>query len=146
MTPQDKRIFKQLLGVNGVGPKAALAVLSSVSLEDLRIALVSEDAKAIAKAPGIGLKTARRIILDMKDKISMDQLTESWLAANRAGGADEKTADDGLAGAAKEAVQALAALGYSMAEASKAVKKVELTEGMTSEDVLKASLKFLAFM
>ena len=109
LTPQDKRIFKQLLGVNGVGPKAALAVLSSVSLEDLRIALVSEDAKAIAKAPGIGLKTARRIILDLKDKISMDQLTESWLAANRAGGADEKTADDGLAGAAKEAVQALAA-------------------------------------
>ena len=146
LTPQDKRIFKQLLGVNGVGPKAALAVLSSVSLEDLRIALVSEDAKAIAKAPGIGLKTARRIILDMKDKISMDQLTESWLAANRAGGADEKTADDGLAGAAKEAVQALAALGYSMAEASKAVKKLDLTEGMTSEDVLKASLKFLAFM
>lgn len=146
LTPQDKRIFKQLLGVNGVGPKAALAVLSSVSLEDLRIALVSEDAKAIAKAPGIGLKTARRIILDMKDKISMDQLTESWLAANRTGEADEETADAGLAGAAKEAVQALVALGYSMVEASKAVKKVELTEGMTSEDVLKASLKFLAFM
>ena len=146
LTPQDKQIFKQLLGVNGVGPKAALAILSALSLDNLRIALVSEDAKAIAKAPGIGLKTARRIILDLKDKISLDQMTESWMAANGAGGAEEETLDMGLAGAAKEAVQALVALGYSHMEAAKAVKKVELTEGMTSEDVLKASLKYLSFL
>lgn len=148
LTQQDKRIFKQLLGVNGVGPKAALAVLSALPADDLRIALISEDAKAIAKAPGIGLKTARRIILDLKDKMSMDQLTESWMASNGAGRAEDasESGSAGLAGAAKEAVQALVALGYSNIEASKAVKKVELEEGMTSEDVLKASLKFLAFM
>lgn len=146
LTPQDKQIFKQLLGVNGVGPKAALAILSALPLDDLRIALVSEDAKAIAKAPGIGLKTARRIILDLKDKISLDQMTESWMAANGAGKAEEEALDMGLAGAAKEAVQALVALGYSQMEAAKAVKKVDLMEGMTSEDVLKASLRYLSFL
>lgn len=146
LTQQDKQIFKQLLGVNGVGPKGALAILSALSLDDLRIALVSEDAKAIAKAQGIGLKTARRIILDLKDKISLDQLTESWMASNGAGDGAAEAGDSGLAGAAKEAVEALVALGYSHIEASKAVKKVELTEGMNTEDVLKASLKFLAFL
>lgn len=146
LTQQDKQIFKQLLGVNGVGPKGALAILSALSLDDLRIALVSEDAKAIAKAQGIGLKTARRIILDLKDKISLDQLTESWMASNGAGDGAAEAGDSGLAGAAKEAVEALVALGYSHIEASKAVKKVELTEGMNAEDVLKASLKFLAFL
>lgn len=146
LTQQDKRIFKQLLGVNGVGPKGALAILSALPLDDLRIALVSEDAKAIAKAQGIGLKTARRIILDLKDKISLDQLTESWIASNQGEDKRAEEAGFGLAGAAKEAVEALVALGYSHMEASKAVKKVELTEGMSSEDVLKASLKFLAFL
>lgn len=146
LTQQDKQIFKQLLGVNGVGPKGALAILSALSLDDLRIALVSEDAKAIAKAQGIGLKTARRIILDLKDKISLDQLTESWMASNGAGDGAAEAGDSGLAGAAKEAVEALVALGYSHIEASKAVKKVELIEGMNAEDVLKASLKFLAFL
>lgn len=145
LSQQEKKLFKQLLGVNGVGPKAALGILSALRPEDLRIALISGDAKAIAKAPGVGVKTAQRLILDLKDKMSMDELTESWMEANGKP-AVQAEADSGLVGAAKEAVQALVALGYTNIEASKAVKKVELAEGMTAEDVLRASLKYLALV
>ncbi len=148
LSRQDKLMFKQLLGVNGVGPKAALGILSALRPDDLRIAIISGDAKAIARAPGIGAKTAQRVILDLKDKVSMDQAAEDWLRAGGAG-AETPAAENGaagLAGAAREAVQALVALGYSNMEASKAVKKVELSEGMTTEDVLKASLKYLSFL
>lgn len=145
---QDKIMFKQLLGVNGVGPKAALGILSTLRPDDLRMAIISGDAKAISRAPGIGAKTAQRVILDLKDKVSMDQVTESWLQSGGKGAAasEAENAAAGLAGAAREAVQALVALGYSNLEASKAVKKVELSEGMTTEDVLKASLKYLSFL
>lgn len=145
LSQQEKKLFKQLLGVNGVGPKAALGILSALRPEDLRIALISGDAKAIAKAPGVGMKTAQRLILDLKDKMSMDELTESWMEANGKPVMPAE-ADSGLVGAAKEAVQALVALGYTNVEASKAVKKVELAEGMTAEDVLRASLKYLALV
>lgn len=145
---QDKIMFKQLLGVNGVGPKAALGILSTLRPDDLRMAIISGDAKAISRAPGIGAKTAQRVILDLKDKVSMDQVAENWLQSGGGGAAasEAENAAAGLAGAAREAVQALVALGYSNLEASKAVKKVELLEGMTTEDVLKASLKYLSFL
>ena len=132
---QDKVMFRQLLSVNGVGPKVALGILSVLGPDDLRMAVISGDAKAISRAPGIGMKTAQRVILDLKDKITMEQATESWLAS--AGGEIEgfgkQTAANDLFGAAREAVLALIALGYSNMEATKAVKKVELTENMTTE-------------
>lgn len=144
---QDRQMFRQLLGVNGIGPKAALGILSAMRPDDLRMAIVSGDAKAISRAPGVGTKTAQRIILDLKDKVSMDQVTENWL---NAGGEmeqkDSAASAYGLAGAAREAVEALVALGYTSMEASRAVKKVSLQEGMTAEDVLKASLKHLSFL
>ena len=150
---QDRDMFRQLLGVNGIGPKGALGILSVLRPDDLRLAIVSEDVKALAKAPGIGNKTAQRLILDLKDKISMDDVL-----GNMAGGAgmfpstssmdaaDTGASVAGLVEAAKEAVQALVALGYTNTEASRAVKQVEVTDGMTSEDVLKASLKHLSFL
>ena len=119
---QDLDMFKMLIGVNGVGP----------------IALVTGDAKAIAKAPGVGSKTAQRIILDLKDKVPAEALASGFLAPR-----EEKKAMEGAAG---EAVDALAALGYSQAEAYRAVSQVEIADGMTAEDVLKASLKHLAFL
>lgn len=133
-------MFGQLLGVSGIGPKGALGVLSAISPDDLRIAIISGDAKAITRAPGIGLKTAQRMILDLKDKISMEDITarlddDSEIA--------DHTVYTGQIG--KEAVEALTALGYSNMEAVKAVHQVTITESMTSEDVLKASLKYLAF-
>lgn len=140
---QELSMFKELLGVNGVGPKGALGVLSALGIANLRIAVASGDAKAIAKAPGIGLKTAQKVILELKDRISMEEalfgLTEPQ------SGMDRKTETEGLLDAAKEAVDALTALGYSASEAAKAVRRVEGAESMTPEAVLKASLKYLAF-
>ena len=109
--------------------------------DDLRLAVISGDAKAISKAPGIGLKTAQRLILDLKDKISVEEILMT--DPEDAGTAPARTG--GLPDAGKEAVDALTALGYSAMEATKAVRQVEITEQMTAEDVLKASLRHLSF-
>lgn len=145
---QDLEMFRQLIGVNGIGPKAALGILSVLTPDDLRLAIVSGDAKAIARAPGVGTKTAQRVILDLKDKVSLDDLVPGSGALLETGTAvsDQAGAGIQLKQAGKEAIEALTALGYSPMEASRAVKQVEITEGMTAEDVLKASLKFLAFI
>lgn len=140
---QDRDMFRQLLGVNGIGPKGALGILSALRPEDLRLAIASEDVKALAKAPGIGTKTAQRMILDLKDKISFEDVLGNMASQ------PDLSAGPGLAGlaeAAKEAIQALVALGYTNSEASRAVKQVEVAEGMTSGDVLKASLKHLSLL
>ncbi|RHS88714.1 Holliday junction branch migration protein RuvA [Clostridium sp. AM42-4] len=144
LSRQDLKMFNQLLGVNGIGPKAALGILSSLTPDDLRMAIMAEDAKAIAKAPGIGPKTAKRVILDLKDKISMDDVLPLQFAGGQAE-ANVAAAASGVDGAGKEAIEALVALGYSPTEATKAVRQVEIKEGMNAEAVLKASLKFLAF-
>lgn len=141
---QDRDMFKQLIGVNGIGPRAALGILSAMGPDDLRIAIVSEDVKAITRAPGIGAKTAQRLILDLKDKISLDEVLENL--GNSGAAAEASKPGAGMKAAAREAVEALVALGYTNAEASKAVRQVELTEEMTSEDVLKASLRHLSFL
>ena len=141
---QDRDMFRQLIGVNGVGPKAALGILSTMTPDDLRMAIVTGDAKAISRAPGIGPKTAQRLILDLKDKISMEEVLGN-LALPCDGGASAALGTASMGEAAKEAVQALVALGYSNMEANKAVKQVEVTETMTAEDVQKASLRYLSF-
>ena len=133
-------MFRQLIGVNGVGPKSAMGLLSVLSLDELKLAVVSSDAKRIAKAPGIGSKTAQRIILDLKDRIKPEEALYSGFVQ------DERPEIFGDAGPGKEATEALTALGYSAGEAAGAVKKVAITEGMTAEDILKAALKYLAFL
>ena len=143
---QDREMFKQLIGVNGIGPKGALGILSVLRPDDLRLAIVSEDVKALAKAPGIGNKTAQRLILDLKDKVDLDEVIAGFSETGTAAGSGSVREISGLAAAAKEAAEALTALGYTAAEASRAVKQVEVTEGMNAEDVLKASLKFLTFL
>ena len=132
-------LFKMLLTVNGIGPKGALAILSCMSTTDLRFAIYHEDAGAIAKANGIGKKTAERVILDLKDKIKLSDnhdMPTTLLKGNDATltGFDEQRRD---------AIEALTALGYSSSEAVKAVSKVETTEGMTADAILKQSLKYL---
>ncbi len=140
---QDLKMFNRLLGVNGIGPKAALGILSCLNPDDLRMAIIAEDAKAIARAPGIGPKTAKRVILDLKDKISMDEVLPQEFTQGQTN--TVKAAASGVDGAGTEAIEALVALGYSPTEATKAVRQVTITEDMNSEAVLKASLKFLAF-
>lgn len=140
---QDLKMFNRLLGVNGIGPKAALGILSCLNPDDLRMAIIAEDAKAIARAPGIGPKTAKRVILDLKDKISIDEVLPQEFTQGQTD--TVKATASGVDGAGKEAIEALVALGYSPTEATKAVRQVTITEDMNSEAVLKASLKFLAF-
>lgn len=142
LSRQDLAMFKQLIGVNGIGPKSALGILSALRPDVLRMAVASDDAKTISRAPGVGPKTAQRIILDLKDKIRPEDVL--------AGGLEESLAVpeeiSGVGQAGKEAVEALTALGYSAAEAAGAVKKVKITEEMTAEDVLKGALRHLAFL
>lgn len=140
LTRDDLNIFKLLLGVNGIGPKGALAVLSVMTPDDLRFAVLGEDSKAIAKAPGIGNKTAQRVILELKDKLSLEDAFE----AKTAHVAEVNT--NSLSSVKNEAVQALTALGYSSSEALKAINGVELREDITVEEVLKEALKQMAFL
>ena len=135
---EDLSMFLLLLGVNGVGPKGALGLLSSFSAYDLQMAIISQDAKTIAKAPGIGAKTAQRMILELKDKVSLEETLEQM-----AEGKTESINIGELERSKAEAVEALTALGYSPAESMKAVKAVEMTEDMNSEALLKAALKHL---
>ena len=128
-TRDDLRVFKLLLGVNGIGPKAGLGILSALSADDLRFAVLADDAAAIAKAPGIGKKTAQKLILE--------DAFEQKLANQSVAGIPETEGDNQL----QEAVQALVALGYPNTDALRAVKKVEGAETMDVETLLKAALK-----
>ena len=132
-------LFKLLLKVNGIGPKGALGILSALSSDELRFAVLSGDAKAIAKAPGVGAKSAQRIILELKDKMNLeDILSEKPMEA-----ADSSS---GVKTVKNEAVQALVALGYSSSEALSVVAKIEISEDTDVEEVLKAALRQMAFI
>ena len=142
LTRDDLEIFKKLIAVNGIGPKGGLAILSVMSADALRFAVMAGDAKAIAKAPGIGAKTAERVILELRDKISLeDTLGGLGTPAETAGGAAGAQNGDNLI--KREAIEALVALGYSASDATAAVKKVEVTEDATSETILKLALKHI---
>ncbi|MDY2595018.1 MAG: Holliday junction branch migration protein RuvA [Oliverpabstia sp.] len=137
LTRDDLRMFRMLLGVNGIGPKAGLGILSALTADELRFAVLADDAASIAKAPGIGKKTAQKLILELKDKLNLEDAFEQKLANQAAG--DISAADTGSQ--VQEAVQALTALGYPGTDALRAVKKVEGAESMTVEEILKAALK-----
>ena len=138
LTRDDLKVFKLLITVNGIGPKGALGVLSAITPDDLRFAVLSDDVKTISKAPGIGTKTAKKLILELKDKLKLEEVFEERLAHVEE--SQVRAASDHIRG---EAVMALAALGYSNADAMKAVRQVELTDDMTVEELLKKSLKFI---
>lgn len=137
LSKNDLEIFKRCITVSGIGPKGALAILSVLDADSLRFAIMSGDVKAITKAPGIGARTAERLILELKDKIKIDDTIigkeiESARAAN-VGTVDSPQK--------QEAVEALVSLGYGNAEAVKAVNSIEGIETMDSGTVLKAALK-----
>lgn len=132
---EDLEIFKKCITVSGIGPKGGMAILSVMNAEALRFAIISGDAKAIAKAPGIGAKTAQRLILELKDKISVEEtlVNRELNGVPITAGVSNSHCD--------EAIEALIALGYSVSEATKAVKTVENASEMDVEAVLKAALK-----
>ena len=129
-------IFKKLITVNGIGPKGGLAILSVMTADSLRFAIISGDAVSIAKAPGIGKKTAERVILDLKDKISLEDTL-----VHREMQAELHPFGQAQSHAQNEAVEALVALGYSGQDALQAVKGVMITEDMDVETILKLALK-----
>ena len=140
LTKDDLEIFKKLITVNGIGPKGGLAILSVMNADALRFAIMAGDAKSIAKAPGVGNKTAERVILDLRDNISLEDtllgLGEPVVTASAAGGGADNVTK-------REAIEALVALGYSASDATNAVKRVEVDENSTVEGILKAALKFM---
>ncbi len=132
---QELDIFHRLLTVNGVGPKGALAVLSQLKPQELIMAVLTEDVKALSAAPGVGKKTVQRIILELKDKFSTEDAIEMPQAVQL-----QKEMQAGTPSAQWEAIDAMMALGYSRMEAVKAVSAVA-TEEMDTEAILKAALK-----
>jgi len=140
LSRDDLRVFSLLLGVSGIGPKGALAILSVMSPDDLRFAVLAEDDKLIAQAQGIGKKTAQRLIIELRDKLSLEE-TFAWKANRGLKHTLDSASDSMPLGIREEAVQALMALGYTPGEASRAVGKVEISEETTVEELLKAALK-----
>lgn len=139
---QDElQVFRLLLGVNGIGPRGAVAILSLLSPDTLRFAVAAADVKSISKAPGIGKKTAERIILELRDKLKLEDALE---------GAEESgvhvVEGNAAVSAKNEAVLALTALGYSGAEAMEALRRAAVTEDMDAEGMLKAALKQLTIL
>lgn len=134
LTKDDLAMYRQLITVSGIGPKGGLSVLSAMSADELRMAVIAQDAKAISKAPGVGNKTAQRIILELKDKISLEDTFSPKESISAAAG------EGAVRTARTEAVEALTALGYSASDALRAVKAVE-QENMDVEELLKAALK-----
>lgn len=139
LTKDDLEIFKLVIGVSGIGPKGGLNILSCLSPDELRFAIMSGDAKAISAAPGIGKKTAEKLILELRDKVDIEEML------NHAAHGEERPSlqDGGVESSMQaEAVQALVALGYGNAESLRAVKQT--SDGCaTVEDILKEALKYL---
>ena len=134
---EELSCFKQLIAISGVGPKAALAILGAVTPEKLALCVISGDEKALTAAPGIGKKLAQRILLEMKDKMSKDQLE----AASGSSGIvmPDLTAPGG---AMEDALAALAVLGYPRAVAVNALQGVD-TAGLATDEIVRAALKRL---
>lgn len=139
-TRDDLEVFRMLLNVSGIGPKGALGVLGALGSDNLRFAVLADDAASIAKAPGIGKKTAQKIVLELKDKFALDDAFEKKLAHVQ----QNSSVSAGEGSAADDAVQALIALGYSGTEALQAVKKADISPEMDTEAVLKAALRHLS--
>lgn len=137
---EELELFKVLITVSGVGPKSAQGILGVLTPDDLRFAIMSGDAKSISRAPGVGSRTAQRIILDLKAKIADMDIA----ALDKAAGALDGISPAGQAQDIRdEAVEALTALGYSATEAYKAVKNADNGEFADANALLKEALKLM---
>ena len=145
LTRDEIRMFRMLITVSGIGPKGALSILSVFDTDDLRFAILAGDVKTISKAPGIGKKTAERLVLELRDKISNADITGTEGIGQAAGSASTGKSSGEDASSRDEAVEALAALGYNATDAMKAVRKVlsASDEKLDTEAILKLALKEL---
>ena len=140
LSKEEKRIFTLLISVSGVGPKGAISILSVLSAEDLTYAIIGENVKAITAAPGIGTKAAQKIIVELRDKLDLEDAVMESIGGN----ATITTSSQASFGAMKNNVLlGLTALGFSNADAIKALNEVEVNEDMTEETLLKEALNKL---
>ncbi|MBQ4425145.1 MAG: Holliday junction branch migration protein RuvA [Lachnospiraceae bacterium] len=137
LTREERETFLLLIKVNGIGPKLAVSVLSAISVEELRIAVITGDVKTLSRAPGLGKKTAEKMILELKDKFDAAKVVEA--VAGKSGDAPVVVTD-----AFTEAVAALQSLGYSSSEALKAVRAVPAEDDWTVDEILQAAFQKLA--
>lgn len=141
LTQDELTLFKLLITVSGVGPKAALAILAELGADNLRIAICAEDDKAIAKAKGVGAKSAKKVIVELKDKIDIAGV----LSAGEENVIIGKNSNPGLSASRAEVIEALVALGVSDSIAFRASGQVENAEALSTEEYLKQALKFVSF-
>lgn len=135
-------MFELLLSVSGIGPKGALAILSSMTVSDIQFAVAGGDAKAFAAAPGVGKKTAERVIIDLKDKVDIIGAFEAKITSDLSG-----TKNAACVTTVKEEVlEALVALGYSASNAARALDKMTITDSTTTEQLLSDTLKQMSFL
>ena len=135
LSEEEKEAFELLIGVNGIGPKVGLSVLSTLSVYELKMAVISEDVKTISKTPGLGPKGAKKLILELKDKLSFEELEEDGVGAE----IFDTSADS--SDSVMITIEGLVSLGYSKSEAAIAVNKVEDAKDLTPEELLKKALK-----
>lgn len=137
LSNQEKKLFRQLLTVSGVGPKGALSILDQLGPDNLVAAIIASDAKSISKANGIGSKTAQKVCLELRDKVSIEgAIYEKF-------GDDTVSGQDTSSGVIGDAVEALCALGYSKADAMQAVRKIEGASSMKPEAIVSKALRLL---
>lgn len=134
LSKESKRIFNLLISVNGVGPKGALAVLSVLSVEDLTYAVLGENEKAITAAPGIGPKAAKKIILELKDKLDLSDAVSE-------GQSRVSAMADTTAAIKNNVLLGLTALGFSSQDSLRALNSIEITDEMDEEELLRLALK-----
>ena len=135
LSKEEKEAFELLIGVNGIGPKVGLSVLSTLSVYELKMAVISEDVKTISKTPGLGPKGAKKLILELKDKLSFEELEEDGVGAE----IFDTSADS--SDSVMITIEGVVSLGYSKSEAAIAVNKVEDAKDLTPEELLKKALK-----
>ncbi len=136
LSKDEINVFKLLIGVSGIGPKAALAIMSALTVDEIRMAIIAGDHKAIAKANGVGPKIAQRVVVELKDKFKLEDVFGT--DEESSGDLSDNTGDDIIS----DAVLALNALGYSESEALRVVKKTAVSNTYsTVEELIKASLK-----
>ncbi len=132
----ELEMFKKLISVNGIGPKAGLAVLSTYDINSVKVAILKDDVNAISKVPGIGKKTASKIILDLKDKVgSIEEIDSINLS-------DIEVINDSVSNDIEDISKVLMTLGFSQLEAKKALENIDIS-GKTENQIIKEALKNL---
>lgn len=134
---EELALFKQLITVSGIGPKGGQAILSELSVDEIKMAIITGDSKTIARAPGVGKKTAERVIIDLKDKIQKEEIEFATEFVSGSSSAKSLSPEE------QEAAEALTALGYNAKEAADAVAKASQEGIVDANKLLKGALKYL---